>query len=113
MDSTLTQPRRFAEGAASVSSPPPAAPFFDPAQNAWVLSRYGDVLAALREPGLRQAGPQRAPAHVRKDELCALSQSKIPEWQERCAYHDDDGVARSPRDRPATCPPCRIGHLAL
>jgi cytochrome P450 len=100
MDSTLTQPRRFAEGAASVSSPPPAAPFFDPAQNAWVLSRYGDVLAALREPGLRQAGPQRAPAHVRKDELCALSQSKIPEWQEQIEPLAYRIIAELPPGRP-------------
>jgi cytochrome P450 len=48
-----------------------------------VLSRYDDVLAALREPALRQAGPQKAPAQVREDVLSALSQSKISEWQEQ------------------------------
>jgi hypothetical protein len=67
----------------STSPPHPEAPFFDPAQNGWVLSRYEDVLAALREPALRQAGPQKAPAQVREDVLSTLSQSKISEWQEQ------------------------------
>lgn len=79
MESKLTQPPRFPD----MSPTCPAAPFFDPAQNAWVLSRYGDVLAALREPVLRQAGPQKAPVQVREDVLSALSQSKISEWQEQ------------------------------
>jgi cytochrome P450 len=71
MESKHTQPRQ------------PAAPFFDPAQNAWVLSRYGDVLAALREPALRQTGPQKATVQVREGVLSALSQSKISELQEQ------------------------------
>lgn len=77
MELKLAQPPRF-PGASPLR---PAAPFFDPAQNAWVLSRYADVLAGLREPALRQAGPQRAPVQVREDVLNALSQSKISEWQ--------------------------------
>jgi cytochrome P450 len=100
MDSKLTQPRRFGEGAASVSPPPPAAPFFDPAQSAWVLSRYGDVLAALREPALRQAGPQKAPVQVRKDVLDALSQSKISEWQEQIEPLAYRIIAEVPPGRP-------------
>ena len=79
MESKLTQTPRFPDMFPTC----PAAPFFDPARNAWVLSRYGDVLAALREPALRQAGPQKAPVQVREDVLSALSQSKIAEWQER------------------------------
>jgi cytochrome P450 len=79
MESKLARPLRFPD----VSAPGPAAPFFDPAQNAWVLSRYEDVLAALREPGLRQEGPQKAPTRVREDVLSALSHAKISEWQEQ------------------------------
>jgi len=79
MESELAQPPPFPD----VSSQLPGAPFFDPAQNAWVLSRYADVLAALREPMLRQAGLQKAPAQVREDVSSAFSQSKISEWQEQ------------------------------
>jgi cytochrome P450 len=32
--------------------PPPEPAHFDPAQGAWILSRYADVLAALREPSI-------------------------------------------------------------
>ena len=77
MEAKLVQSPRFSD----VPPGRPAPPYFDPVQNAWVLSRYGDVLAALREPALRQAGPQKAPVQVREDVLNALSQSKISEWQ--------------------------------
>ena len=79
MESQLTRPAQFL----NVAPPSPEAPFFDSAQNAWVLSRYRDVMAALRDPALRQAGPQKAPARVREDVMGALSQSKISEWQEQ------------------------------
>jgi len=84
----------------STSLPQPEAPFFDPAQNAWVLSRYEDVLAALREPSLRQAGPQKAPAQVREDVLSALTQSKISEWQEQIEPLADRIIAELPPGGP-------------
>ena len=37
---------------------PAEAPLFDASRNAWILSRYSDVSAALREPTLLQATPQ-------------------------------------------------------
>lgn len=37
---------------------PAEAPLFDTSRNAWILSRYSDVSAALREPSLLQASPQ-------------------------------------------------------
>ena len=37
---------------------PPGRAHFDPALNAWVLTQYADVLAALREARLCQIGPQ-------------------------------------------------------
>ena len=96
MESKVTQPPRFPDD----SLPGPAAPFFDPAQNAWVLSRYGDVLAALREPALRQSGPQKAPVQVREDVLSALSQSKIAEWQEQIEPLAYRVIAELPPGRP-------------
>ena len=100
MESKLTQPRRFPDGTTSVSPPRPAAPFFDPAQNTWVLSRYGDVLAALREPALRQAGPQRAPSQLRNDVLRTLSQSEISELQEQIEPLAIRVIAELPPGRP-------------
>jgi len=80
MESKLAPPSRLP----IASSPLPEAPFFDSAQNAWVLSRYRDVLAALREPALRQDGPERAPAQVRTNLLNTLSSSKLSEWEKQC-----------------------------
>jgi cytochrome P450 len=77
---------------------PPA--FFDPGQKAWVLSRYPDVLNALREPALRQAGPEKAPAQVRKGVSDALPQSKISEWQEQIGPLADPIIAALPPGRP-------------
>ena len=37
---------------------PPRKPSFDPARDAWVLSRYADLCLALREPVLQQASPE-------------------------------------------------------
>ncbi len=96
MESQLTRPQQFP----NVAPPRPEAPFFDSAQNAWVLSRYADVLAALREPVLRQAGPQKAPARVREDVLSALSQSKISEWQEQIEPLADSIIAELPPGEP-------------
>jgi cytochrome P450 len=96
MKSKLTRPPQFPD----MPPPRPVAPFFDPAQNGWVLSRYGDVLAALREPAVRQAGLQKAPAHVRKDVSNALSQSKISEWQEQIEPVAYRVIAELPPGRP-------------
>ena len=84
----------------NVATPRPEAPFFDSAQNAWVLSRYGDVLAALREPALRQAGPQKAPARVRENVSSTLSQSKLSEWQEQIEPLADRIIAELPPGGP-------------
>ncbi len=102
MDSKLTPPQRFPEGtaAAVAAPPPPAAPFFDPLQNAWVLSRYGDVAAALREPVLRPVGPQKSAAHLREDVASTLSQSEISDWQQRIEPLADRIIMELPLDRP-------------
>jgi cytochrome P450 len=94
MEPKVARPPHFPD----VFPPGPEAPFFDPAQNAWVVSRYGDVLAALREPSLRQAGPQKAP--VRENVSSALSQSKITEWQEQIESLADRIIAELPPGGP-------------
>jgi cytochrome P450 len=96
MESKHTQPPQSLDAA----PPLPAAPFFDSAQNAWVLSRYGDVLAALREPALRQTGPQKATVKVREGVLSVLSQSKISELQEQIEPMAYRIIAELPPDRP-------------
>ena len=84
----------------NVATPRPEAPFFDSVQNAWVLSRYGDVLAALRETAFRQAGPQKAPVRVREDVLSTLSQSRISEWQEQIELLAKRIIGELPPNRP-------------
>ena len=100
MESKLTQLPRFSDGTAAMSPPPPSPAFFDPGRKAWVLSRYQDVLNALREPALRQAGPEKAPAQVRKDISDALPQAKILEWQEHIEPLADRIIAALPLGRP-------------
>ena len=74
------------------SSPPcPEAPHFDPAQGAWVLSRYADVLAAFREPRLWPVGARRddppgirdeaAHDRVAAETMAALSPATLAGWQ--------------------------------
>jgi len=96
MESKLAQPLSFPDA----SAPEPAAALFDPAQNAWVLSRYRDVLAALREPALHQVVPKKAPVRVREDVLSTLSQSKIAEWQEQIEPLADRIIAGLPPGGP-------------
>jgi len=92
MESQLSRPLQLP----NVAAPRPQAPFFDSAQNAWVLSRYAYVLAALRAPALSQAGPPKAPDRVREDVLNVLSQSKISEWQEQIEPLADGIIAKLP-----------------
>ena len=65
-----------------------------------MLSRYQDVSDALREPALRQAGPEKAPALVREDVSDALPLSKISGWQEKIEPLADCIIAALPPGRP-------------
>ena len=74
-----------------MTPPKPEPPRFDPAQNAWVLSRYADVCAALRDPHLWPVGGKReiqpdarddaGRLKQRADMLDALSASRIEAWR--------------------------------
>jgi cytochrome P450 len=93
-----------------LSPPPPRAAYFDSSIDAWVLSRYADVLAAFRDPrlwtttvsgkdqteGRDQAGKLAARGALQE----ALSSAKVAEWQ----THFEAEVARAvrllARDRP-------------
>ena len=78
---------------------------FDEQLGAWVLSRYDDVLAALREPTLVQtgsAGPldEAVQAEARAQVLEALGGAKVEEWRARVASVTSEFVDRIPVGRP-------------
>jgi cytochrome P450 len=74
-----------------MTPPKPEAPRFDAAQNAWILSRYADVCAALRQPHLWPVGGKReiqpdsrddaGKLKLRADMLEALSVSRVEAWR--------------------------------
>jgi cytochrome P450 len=73
----------------------PAAPYFDRRLDAWILSRYSDVAAALRDPSLIPATALAVGkpvsidgtghAEFRAEALRALSPAGIGQWQEQIA----------------------------
>ena len=75
-----------------LSPPPPCDAAFDSDPDAWVLSRYADVLAAFREPALRlvpreelsvETAGEAAQQPLRQQVLDAFSSPKWDEWQAR------------------------------
>ncbi|HEX4166478.1 MAG TPA: cytochrome P450 [Bryobacteraceae bacterium] len=81
----------------------PVKPFYDQSRNAWVLSRYADVAAALREPELQlRSGSDEDEPDVRSKTLAAIPASKLADWQtqlEPLAYTIIDRLTReSPID---------------
>jgi cytochrome P450 len=52
--------------------PPPTAPYLDEAQDAWVLSRYRDVMAALRDPELWPVAAPGEDQAITRDEVGRL-----------------------------------------
>jgi len=92
-----------------MTPPRPQAPHFDPAQDAWVLSRYPDVWAALRHPhlwpvnGKRKIQPDtRDDAGRLKDRaamLEALSASRLEAWRPRFEALTHSALQRLPADR--------------
>jgi cytochrome P450 len=96
--------RRYERTDVSVSPPR-----FDAAQSAWILSRYADVLAALREPRLwpvsaRSAGNPEIPdeaaqSRVRSETTAALSPTILTEWQRQIEPLASEMVTGLPVDR--------------
>jgi cytochrome P450 len=73
------------------AAPPARDPYFESARGAWVLSRYRDVMAALREPNLWPPGARGEDQSLTRDELGrlrlrgdvqeALSASRVAVWE--------------------------------
>lgn len=80
-----TDPSRSVGDNDSVSPPRPEAPHFDSGRNAWVLSRYADVLAALHEHRLRSLGKEdreeSGKLRARSEIQDAFSPIHISTWQ--------------------------------
>jgi len=93
-----------------LSPPQPVPAYFDPGLDAWVLSRYRDVLAAFREPNLwtvassgegqmevrDETGKLRARGEMQE----GLSSSKVTEWQSRMESLATSVLEQLPTSRP-------------
>jgi hypothetical protein len=89
-----------------LNPPPPEALYFDRARDAWVLSRYADVLAAFREARLwpvgtrpregSQIGDTAAQARLRADLQIALAPPQLAEWEARFTALARETVDRLP-----------------
>ena len=92
-----------------MTPPRPRATHFDPAKNAWVLSRYSDVTAALREPHLWPVGGKREIQPETRDDagrlkqraamLDALSASRADGWRPRLESLTKTALDRLPTGR--------------
>jgi cytochrome P450 len=92
-----------------LSPPAPQPPYFDPALDAWVLSRYLDVLAAFREPRLWPVSPQSKyrpetydeaeQAQTRTETLAALSSARITAWRAEIESQAGSILSQLPTNR--------------
>jgi cytochrome P450 len=89
---------------------PPPAPIFDRAKEAWIFSRYADVLAAFREerlvpignPRQQQSVPQDASHRLklRTETMAALSPARLAEWRKQFAVIANRRMEELAKDRP-------------
>src|ERR1039458_2659345 len=95
----------------SPSSPPrPARAYFDSSPDAWVLSRYADVLAAFRDPRLwtitvsgkdqTEGRDDSGKLAARSEMLEALSHPRVLAWQTGFETDVAATLALLPGDRP-------------
>jgi cytochrome P450 len=90
--------------------PAPAAAFFDASLDAWMLSRYADVLAAFRDPRLwtttiggkdqTDGRDDSGKLAARGEMLEALSHPRVTEWQTHFETIAARTLALLPHDRP-------------
>lgn len=90
--------------------PPPEPAFFDTTRNAWILSRYSDVLAAFRERRLwpvgtrkrdrSQLGDEQAQAKLRGDLQVSLAPTNLAEWESQFAPRAHELLAALPPNQP-------------
>jgi cytochrome P450 len=94
----------------SPSPPKIEAPYFDDHLQAWVLSKYADILAAFRSSSLCPAGHGPTNTSVPADEeglvkmraeaMEALSPAQLAAWRERLAPEVQARAERLPIDEP-------------
>src|SRR4051812_42515569 len=98
------------DGGDPLSPPPPQSPRFDPVLAAWVLSRYADVLAALREPRLYpmsaegghdlEARDEGVRWELRRRTSEAFSTQRLETWQAQITPLAQSFAERLATDRP-------------
>ncbi len=83
-------------------SPPPQPVYFDREARAWIVTRYADVKAALREPALQQEHKhgKRKEGNTRAEVLAALSAARLAEWQKQIEPLAREMCAALPTHRP-------------
>jgi hypothetical protein len=85
-----------------LSPKPPQDAYFDKAASAWIVSRHGDVLHALRETALLQERGKQPPA--RAQILSAIPSPRVAEWQIKSEVLAHQMIAAASPDRPLGCP---------
>src|ERR1022692_3890827 len=85
---------------------PPADPYFDRRLNAWIVSRYQDVAAALREPALTPAlARSTAPAAPIDAAVHADFRTRLSaRWRQRSFSNGKSDSRWLPIDWPMSCP---------
>jgi cytochrome P450 len=84
-----------------LSPAPPRPAYFDSVAGAWMLSRYADVRAALREPALRQESGECSTApNARSEIFGALSPTRLAHWQQTIEPAARAIIDALPTDRP-------------
>jgi cytochrome P450 len=97
-------------------------PYFDTTLNAWVFSRYADIVSALRSPSLIPASLTKANTsekhggeehqEMRAETLAALSASDLRLWKDQLVRHSEQLVQSLPEDKSVdllgeyVCPLC-------